>query len=81
MQKRPNFFRDLIKGISSGGAGTKGAIFAFVLAILLLVFGFFKTLFILILTGAGYYVGTRYFENIEDFKELLDKLFPPGFFR
>lgn len=81
MQKRPNFFRDLIKGISSGGAGTKGAIFAFVLAILLLVFGFFKTLFILILTGVGYYVGTRYFENIEDFKELLDKLFPPGFFR
>ncbi|MDO5734511.1 MAG: DUF2273 domain-containing protein [Eubacteriales bacterium] len=81
MQNRNNFIKDLISGISSGGAGAKGARYAFVLALLLVIFGFFKTLFILLITVLGYYIGTRYFGNLDDFKELLDKIFPPGYFR
>ena len=46
-----------------------------------MIFGFWKTLFILILTLVGYYLGVRYFSDDEAIKKILDKLFPPGRFR
>ncbi len=81
MQNRKNFLNDLIQGLQMGSAGAKGAFYAFVLALLLVIFGFFKTIFILIMTALGYYFGTRYLSNLDDFKDFLDKLFPPGYFR
>jgi uncharacterized membrane protein len=54
---------------------------AFVLALLLVIFGFWRTLFIIIFTLAGYIVGARLFRNSSHFKELLNRFLPPGRFR
>jgi uncharacterized membrane protein len=51
------------------------------LALALVIFGFWKTLFILGLTAGGYYLGNWLFSNPDDFRNLLDKILPPGKFR
>lgn len=61
--------------------GVIGALAGLTLALLLVIFGFLKTLFILALTLTGYLIGVRYFANKEDFRDLLDKILPPGLFR
>ncbi|MBN1776057.1 MAG: DUF2273 domain-containing protein [Clostridiales bacterium] len=58
-----------------------GAGAGFVLALLLVIFGFLKTLFILIVTLAGYFLGVRLFSDKEKLKNFMDKLIPPGRFR
>lgn len=58
-----------------------GGSVGFLLGLFLILFGFGKTLFLIILTGVGYYVGKKFFSNKEDLKELLDKILPPGRFR
>lgn len=50
-------------------------------ALLWVLFGFWRLLFILALSGAGYYIGVRYFRDRDAFKKLIDKIFPPGMFR
>ena len=71
-------FLDMLKdknaGVIGGGVG-------FALALLLVIFGFFKTLFILFITLLGYLVGVRLFSDKERLKNFLDKLIPPGRFR
>ena len=62
-------------------AGLIGAIAGLSLSLLLVIFGLWKTLFILAVTLAGYLIGVRYFSNKEDFRDLLDKFLPPGRFR
>lgn len=57
------------------------AVAAFILGLLLILFGFWKTLFLIVLTIAGYYFGKAFLSNKEDLKELLDKIIPPGRFR
>ena len=47
-------FKELQDGLMSRGPGSKGALVGFSLALLLVIFGFWKTLFILILTVVGY---------------------------
>ena len=66
--------KDKNAGVIGGGAG-------FALALLLVVLGFFKTLFILFITLVGYLVGVRLFSDKERLKNFLDKLIPPGRFR
>ena len=51
------------------------------LAVLLVVFGFLKTLFIVIVTLAGYLIGVKLFSDKERLKNFLDKIIPPGRFR
>jgi len=61
-----------------------GAIFAFaffVVGILLCIFGFFKTLFIVVFTAVGFFVGSFLFSDKSKFKEFLDRILPPGRFR
>ncbi|MCR5059493.1 MAG: DUF2273 domain-containing protein [Saccharofermentans sp.] len=61
-----------------------GAIFAFlffVTALLLCIFGFFKTLFIIIFTLIGFFVGSFLFSDSSRFKKFLDRILPPGRFR
>jgi uncharacterized membrane protein len=70
--------QESIKGRSPG---LIGATIGLTLSLLLVIFGFFKTLFIITLTLIGYLIGVRYFANKEDFRDLLDKLLPPGLFR
>ncbi len=61
--------------------GLIGLLIGFVVALLWVLFGFWRLLFILALSGAGYFVGVRYFRDRESIKKLIDKIFPPGMFR
>jgi uncharacterized membrane protein len=67
--------------LSRHSPGLTGALVGFGIALLWVLFGFFKMLFILLLTLIGAYVGLRWFSNREDIRNLFDKLFPPGMFR
>ena len=49
--------------------------------ILLCIFGFFKTLFIILFTAAGFFVGSFLFSDTSKFKKFLDRILPPGRFR
>lgn len=62
-------------------AGIIGGCVGFALALLLVIFGLLKTLFILLITLAGYFIGVRLFSDKERLKNFLDKLIPPGRFR
>jgi uncharacterized membrane protein len=57
-----------------------GVTFGFTLGVLIITFGFFRTLFVLLCVIAGYVVGKRIDEK-EDIMEILDKLLPPGYHR
>ena len=69
------------ENLKGRNAGLIGAVSGLSLSLLLVIFGFLKTLFILALTLIGYLIGVRYFANKEDFRDLLDKILPPGLFR
>ncbi|NLT11500.1 MAG: DUF2273 domain-containing protein [Clostridiaceae bacterium] len=71
-------FLELIKDKNTAaiGAGT-----GFALAVLLVVFGFLKTLFILLMTFIGFYIGAKLLSDKDKLKDLLDKILPPGRFR
>ncbi len=58
-----------------------GAAIGFILAVLILVLGFLRVLFIAILTGVGYYIGNRMSEDKNYIKNLLDRVLPPGTYR
>ena len=62
-------------------AGTLGAVGGFIVAILLVKYGLFRTLFILLLTFIGYFIGSKIFRDRDRIKDFLDKLLPPGRFR
>ncbi len=59
----------------------KGTAIGFVLAVLILLLGFLKVLFIAILTGLGYYIGKRLHEDKNYIRNLLDRVLPPGTYR
>ena len=71
-------FFDMLKDKSSGKIG---AGIAFVFALFLCIFGFFKTIFIIILTVAGYVIGALLFSDKDKVKDWMDKILPPGRFR
>ncbi len=71
------FLEELQSHNSAFIGGTAG----FILGLSLILFGFWKTLFVILLTVIGYYIGKKYFSNKEDLKALLDKIIPPGRFR
>ncbi len=75
------FLTKLFEKISNFKPGAITAFFFFVIAILLCIFGFFKTLFIIIFTLVGFFVGSFLFNDASKFKKLLDKILPPGRFR
>ena len=71
----------ILENIKGRNPGLIGGAIGLALSLMLVIFGFFQTLFILALTLTGYLIGVRYFTNKEDFRDLLDKLLPPGLFR
>lgn len=74
-------FEELIGKISRKNAGfIVGACF-FLLALLVAIFGFWKTLCILLFTILGYIIGVKLFTDPDELRRLLDKLLPPGRFR
>lgn len=57
-----------------------GVVLGFTLGLFIILFGFFRTFFILLCVGAGFLVGKRIDEK-ENIMEILDKLLPPGYHR
>lgn len=68
------YYEDHKGGILGAGTG-------FLLAILILILGFFKVLFIAIFAGVGYYIGKRIHDDKDYIKNLLDRVLPPGTYR
>ncbi len=62
-------------------SGLIGALAGFGIALSLVLFGLLKTLFLLVLTVVGFYIGRRFFANRKEIRDLLDRLLPPGRFR
>lgn len=62
------------------GGKVAGATIGFVFGVLVLLFGFFQTVFILVCVSAGFLVGKR-IDQKEDIMEILDKLLPPSYHR
>ena len=73
--------KNLLEHLLNSRPGLIGAGIGLSVALLLVIFGFFKTLFILSLTCAVYIVGTLYLRDMENLRELLDRILPPGLFR
>lgn len=58
-----------------------GAIFAFlffIIAVLICIFGVLKTIFIILFTAVGFFVGSFLFSDMSRFKKFLDRIIPPG---
>ena len=75
------FWNQILESLKGKNPGMIGGVIGFTLALSLVIFGFFKTLFIIFLTGLGIFLGVRYFSNKETIRNLLDKILPPGMFR
>lgn len=54
-----------------------GAILGLLIGMIILVFGFFKTLFIVFSAVVGYFAG-KLFDNKMSIRDYLDKILPPG---
>lgn len=75
------FWQQILESLKNRNPGTVGAVAGLALALSLVLFGFVKTLFLIGMTLLGYFLGVRYFSNREAFRDLLDKILPPGMFR
>ena len=75
------FWQQFLDNMRGRNPGTIGATIGVTLALSLVIFGFLKTLFIIGMALLGYFLGVRYFSNREAFRDLLDKILPPGMFR
>ena len=75
------FWQQIVDKLRGKNPGLVGAVGGFLLALLLVLFGLWKTLFLLGMTILGYFVGGRYFSKSESLRKLLDKILPPGMFR
>ncbi len=62
-------------------SGVIGALILFAIALLWIVFGIWKLLFIVVMTVTGYFIGYRYFRDRDTIRKLIDKILPPGMFR
>lgn len=51
-----------------------GASLGVLFAVLVLVFGFFSMLFVIICAGVGWYLGKKAFENNNFFREIITKV-------
>lgn len=75
------FLSKILEKMQNLKAGSIFAFMFFVVAILLCIFGFFQTLFIVLFTLVGYFVGSFLFADESRFKKFLDRILPPGRFR
>jgi uncharacterized membrane protein len=57
-----------------------GVSLGFVIGVLIITLGFFRTIFVLLCVFFGFVVGKR-IDDKEDLMDILDKFLPPGYFR
>lgn len=70
-----------LKFYDSHRGGVNGAIAGFGIAVTILILGIFRTLFIALCMGVGYYIGKKIYEDKDYIKNLLDRVLPPGTYR
>ncbi len=58
-----------------------GAAIGLTIAIIVLLLGIIKALFIVICVVFGYYIGKKLFQDKDYIKNLLDRILPPGTYR
>jgi uncharacterized membrane protein len=75
------FWNQIMESLKGKNPGMVGGAIGLALALSLVIFGVLKTLFILVLTALGVFLGVRYFSNKEAIRNLLDRILPPGMFR
>lgn len=66
---------------STHKGGMNGAFIGLAVAVSILVLNLFRTVFIALCVGIGYYLGKKMFEEKDYIKNLLDRILPPGTFR
>ena len=71
----------LIEFYKSRYGGINGALAGFLLTLSILLFGFFKVIFIAAGILAGYLIGNYIVHEKDYITAILDKLLPPGFRR
>ncbi len=74
-------FEDLANFYNDHKGGINGALIGFVISVSILVFGFFRILFISLFVAAGYYIGKKVHQDKDYIKNLLDRILPPGTYR
>ncbi|MCF6465613.1 DUF2273 domain-containing protein [Clostridium sp. Cult2] len=73
---RKELFSELTEYLKGNKGKVLGGIFGFLIGILILVIGFFKTMFIILCTWLGLLIGSKAY-GIEDIKKLLERLLSP----
>ena len=58
-----------------------GAGIGLLIAILIMVLGLFRVLFMALCIGLGYYIGKRLSQDKNYIRNLLDRILPPGTYR
>lgn len=58
-----------------------GAAIGLLVAVLVLLIGPIRVIFLAICVGVGYYIGKRLSEDKDYIKNLLDRVLPPGTYR
>lgn len=81
MPDKKTFIQQIVEETRKLSSGTVGAFLGFLIGILWMTFGFWKMLFILLLTILGYLAGIRFFSRKDSLRHVLDRIFPPGLFR
>lgn len=67
----------LLRMFQNNKGKTIGATLGFLIAVLALIIGFFKTLFIVICALLGYYIGKK-IDNKESIIEVIERILPDG---
>ena len=62
-------------------AGFVSGFVFFIFALMIVIFWFWKTLFIVLFTIGGYIFGVKVLMNPENLRRIVDKILPPGRFR
>ncbi len=66
---------------NSHRGGINGAATGVLIGIIILLIGIFRTLFLAMCGGIGYYLGKRLSQDKDYLKNLLDRILPPGTYR
>ena len=81
-------WKKYIKDLWNNNPGKiSGVILGFVFSLSILIYGFFKTIFVLFFVGAGLFIGNKIdkkddlFETAEDILDHIQKFIPPIFRR
>lgn len=74
-------FEKIIEFYNSHMGGINGSLIGLIVAVAILLIGFFNVLFIAIFVGIGYYIGKRIHDDKDYIKNLLDRVLPPGTYR